>query len=217
MSSNTLCIFPEITHFPMINMPVHIYPFCRPWDRSPEILSLWVQTKRLQASDNYLATPIPTTGEAFVVLFDRWYRERANRFATRQPCPSGADISALYTDLSNSNPRLYSGPDMNVSRSPFKSSPSRRTYSPRSDFRSDSKSGSMRRNPRPYPDSSWARLVKLCTQHSVCATWNGDMRECTRKKSADGKGCTTPKGDLAHLCPRCKKDHKFVVNHHNKM
>ena len=154
-----------------------------------------------------------------MVLFDRWFRERANRFAARQPCPSGADISALYVDLSNSNPRLYKNRsrDKPADKPDFRASPSRRDYRSRSESKSSFKSPSSKRPRQLYAPSSWDRLLKMCTQASVCATWNGNMRECTRKKSANGVGCTTPKGDLAHLCPRCKKQHKFAIQHSAEM
>ena len=186
--------------------------FPRPWDHSAEILLLWVSIKRLQNSESYWTAPIPTTGEAFVVLFDRWFRKQANRFAACQPCPSGADISALYVD-----PRLYKnrGKDASADKPTFRASPSRHDYRSRPEYKSGFKSPSAKRPLRPYSVSTWERLLKLCTQSSCCATWNGHVWECTRKKSVNGVGCTTPKGDLAHLCPRCKKDHKFTVHHHS--
>ena len=176
-------------------------------------------SKNLQKSEDFWSAPIPTTGEAFVVLFDRWYRERANRFAAQQPCPSSAEISALYVDLSSCNPRLYGlrSRDSSADKSSHRASSAHRDLKDKPDHRSGFKSPSAKRSPRQYPTASWDRLVDICTKASACATWNGNVRDCTRKKSASGNGCTTSKGDLAHSCPRCKQPHKFAVAHRAEM
>ena len=179
-----------------------------PWDRSTDILMMWVSTKRIQANEKYWTSPIPTTGESFALLFDAWFKERGNRYAARLPCPSSSDITSLFNDLAGANPRLHrSGaatdrPSSDVSRS---------------NGRSNFKAAKAPSKKFPYPGGVWKRFVDLCSAHKCCATFNAAIRECDRPKSANGKGCTTQSGDLAHLCPRCQKHHKFAISHKSEM
>ena len=173
-----------------------------PWDRSHSILAMWIQTKRLQLSEKYRYSPLPSTGEALCVIFNAWCRERANRFLAKMPCPSASDITSLWTNICASNPRLVS-----------------RSASDRlSDGRVDPKTPpSSKKSDYLYSAEVWGKLMRLCGPKGCCASWNSNARECGRPLNKAGDGCKTATGSFKHLCPRCDAPHRFAVEHEKDM